>query len=66
MTGDVDKDFAALMVIDEKVGKRIDQIEAQCGKDTKMQARAAKGSDDTQLRMGEFRNSTTNPWETRR
>jgi hypothetical protein len=59
MTGDVDKDFAALMVLHEKVGKRIDQIEAKCGKDAKMQAKAAKASDAAQLRMDEFRNAVT-------
>jgi hypothetical protein len=59
MTGDVDKDFATLMVLHEKVGKRIDQIEAKCGKDAKMQAMAAKGSDGAQARMDEFRNLGT-------
>jgi hypothetical protein len=59
MTGDVDKDFAALMILHEKVGKRIDQIEAKCGKDAKMQAMAAKGSDSAQQRMDEFRNVGT-------
>jgi hypothetical protein len=59
MTGDVDKDFAALMLLHEKVGKRIDQIEAKCGKDVKMQAMAAKGSDAAQQRMDEFRNLGT-------
>ncbi len=55
MTGDVDKDFTTLMMLHEKVGKRIDQIEAKCGKNAKLQAMAAKGADDTQQRMDEFR-----------
>ncbi len=59
MTGNVDKDFAALMMLHEQVGKRIDQIEAKCGKDAKMQAMAAKGSDGAQERMDEFRNLGT-------
>ncbi len=58
-TGNVDKDFATLMMLHEKVGKRIDEIEAKCGKDAKMQAMAAKGSDDAQQRMDEFRNVGT-------
>ncbi len=59
MTGNVDKDFATLMLLHEKVGKRIDEIEAKCGKDAKMQAMAAKGSDGAQQRMDEFRNLGT-------
>ena len=54
MTGDVDKDLAALMVLHEKVAQRIDQIEAKCGKNAKMQALAAKGSDAAQQRLDEF------------
>ena len=59
MTGDVDKDFATLMMLHEKVGQRIDQIEAKCGKNPKMQTMAAKGADDAQLRMNLFRNNGT-------
>jgi hypothetical protein len=59
LTGDVDKDFAALMVMHEKVGKRIDEIEAKCGKNPKMQAMAAKGSDTAQQHIDEFRNEGT-------
>jgi hypothetical protein len=54
MTGDVDKDFATLIMIHDKVGKRINEIEAKCGKDPKMQAMAAKNSDAAQQRMDEF------------
>ena len=59
MTGDVDKDFAALMMLHEKVGMRIDKIEAKCGKDQKMQAMAAKESDNAQQRIDEFHNVGT-------
>ena len=59
MTGNVDSDFATLMMLHEKVGKRIDEIEAKCGKNAKMQAMAAKGSDDAQERMNRFRNLGT-------
>jgi hypothetical protein len=54
MTGDVDKDFATLIMIHDKVGKRINEIEAKGGKDPKMQAMAAKNSDAAQQRMDEF------------
>ncbi len=59
MTGDVDRDFAALMMAHEKVGQRINQIEAKCGRDPKMQSIAAKNAADTQERMDEFRNLGT-------
>ncbi len=59
LTGDVDKDFVTLMMLHESVGKRIDQIEAKCGKNAKMQAMASKGSDDAQMRLDMFRNTST-------
>ena len=54
LPGDIDKDFSTIMQVHERVGMRIYQIEAKCGKDPKMQAMAAKQSDIEQQRMAEF------------
>lgn len=59
LTGDVDKDFATIMMVHEKVGQRISQIEAKCGKNAKMQSMAAKDATSAQQRMDEFRNLGT-------
>lgn len=59
MTGDVDKDFATIMRVHERVGQRIYQIEAKCGKNAKMKSMAAKQADDAQERMDEFRSFGT-------
>jgi hypothetical protein len=55
MTGDVDKDFATIIMVHEKVGARIYAIEAKCGKNPKMQSMAAKQAEMEQQRMDEFR-----------
>jgi hypothetical protein len=56
LTGDVDKDFAAIVVDHEKATGTIMKIEAQCGKDPKMKAMAAKEASDSDARMALFRN----------
>jgi hypothetical protein len=54
MTGDVDKDFATIIAVHERVTARIYQIEAKCGKDPKMQSMAEKQAASAQERMAEF------------
>ncbi len=56
LSGDVDKDFMMLAMDNEKATQRIMKIEAQCGKDPKMKAMAAKQSVDEDARMAMFRN----------
>jgi hypothetical protein len=56
MTGDVDKDFTMIVMDHEKATNTIMKIEAQCGKDPKMKAMAAKQAADSDARMAMFRN----------
>jgi phosphodiesterase/alkaline phosphatase D-like protein len=56
MTGDVDKDFAMIVMDHEKATSTIMKVEAQCGKDPKMKAMAAKQEADADARMTMFRN----------
>jgi hypothetical protein len=56
MSGDIDKDFMMLAMDNEKATQKIMKIEAQCGKDPKMKAMAAKESTDSDARMALFRN----------
>ena len=59
MTGNVDKDFATILMVHERVTKRINEIEAKCGKDPKKQAFAAKQVQSSDQRMEEFRDMGT-------
>lgn len=56
MTGDIDKDFMMIVMDHEKGTAMIMKIEAQCGKDPKMKAMAAKQASDADARMAMFRN----------
>jgi hypothetical protein len=56
MTGDLDKDFMLIVMDHEKGTAMIMKIEAQCGKDPKMKAMAAKQAQDADARMSLFRN----------
>ncbi len=55
-TGDVDKDFAAMMMDREKGSMMLLKIEAACGKDPKTKAMAAKEAAAADSRMQMFRN----------
>ena len=56
MTGDVDKDFMMIAMDREKGSMTIMRIEAQCGKDPKTKAFAAKQAAAEEQRMALFRN----------
>jgi uncharacterized protein (DUF305 family) len=59
LTGNVDKDFVVIMMAHDRVGQRISEIEAKCGKDPKLESMAAKDASDALVRMDEFRNLGT-------
>ena len=56
MTGDVDKDFRAMMVPHEKAGMMMAQVEASCGKDPQLKAAAAKALQESSDHLQMFRN----------
>ena len=59
MSGNVDKDFMAMAMDHEKGTHMMMKVEAECGKDPKMKAMAAKEMADSDARMRLFRNQGT-------